>query len=332
MMRKLAVASIMLAILVLGALFYTSLMEPAQRPPSAARIAITPERIARGNYLVEHVTGCLECHSERSSNLWTYPPIAGTLGGGSPKCYGARLGFPGEVCFPNITPDPEHGIGKWSDGEIVRAIREGVSADGRALFPLMPYSSYRYLSDEDVQSIVVYLKSIAPISERRPRTSLDFPVNIVIKFAPKPLAAPVPSVDPEDGAAYGRYLTAIAGCEECHTPVDDHHGSIRSKAFSGGQEFILDDGSKVVSANITPHATGLADIARESFVARFKAFDNPDAGKVEVKHAENTVMPWLVYAGMTEDDLAAIYDFLRTVAPIENRIERGRHPGEDIEL
>ena len=78
---------------------------------------------------------------------------------------------------PNLTPDPETGIGRVSDDAIARAIREGVGADGRALFALMPYEEYRRIPDEDVAAIVVYLRSLPPVRNPLPRTALPFPLG-----------------------------------------------------------------------------------------------------------------------------------------------------------
>ena len=88
---------------------------------------------------------------------------------------------------PNITPDPETGIGRWTDGEVARAIREGVSRDGRPLFPLMNYPAYRDLTDSDVLSIVAYLRTRKPVRRDNGRTDLDFPVGMMIRTVPKPL-------------------------------------------------------------------------------------------------------------------------------------------------
>jgi len=125
----------LIAVLVLlgGAVGWLAVREPAMRPASAERVDRTPERLARGKYLAENVAGCMECHSEHRDDLYTWPSKPETYGqGGLP--FDERLGIPGVVCAQNITPDPQTGLGNWSDGEIIRAIREGVAKDGRALF------------------------------------------------------------------------------------------------------------------------------------------------------------------------------------------------------
>ena len=79
-----------------------------------------------------------------------------------------QIGFPGTLVASNITPDPDTGLGKWTDGEIIRAIREGVDRDGNALFPIMPYSHFRNMSEEDAQAIVAYLRSLPPLGPAAP--------------------------------------------------------------------------------------------------------------------------------------------------------------------
>src|SRR5216110_697497 len=94
-------------------------------------------------------------------------PVVSAHNAGS-ACIGPEQGAPGKICFPNLTPDPETGLGAWTDGEILRAIREGVSRDGRALFPMMPYTEFRALSDEDTRAIVAYLRTMPAVKNAVP--------------------------------------------------------------------------------------------------------------------------------------------------------------------
>ncbi len=87
-------------------------------------------------------------------------------------------GLPGKVYAPNITPDPATGAGSWSDDGLARAIREGVRQDGRALFQLMPYRAFRAMSDQDLASVVVYLRSLPPVSKDSPRQNCPFRQSI----------------------------------------------------------------------------------------------------------------------------------------------------------
>ena len=101
------------------------------------------------------------CHSDRDWTKNGAPLVEGTKGGGSPEFPIKDL--PGKVYPPNISPDKETGAGSWTDDQLARAIREGVGNDGRALFPFMPYENFRSMSDEDLASVIVYLRSIPPV-------------------------------------------------------------------------------------------------------------------------------------------------------------------------
>src|SRR5215469_6978268 len=309
----------LIAVLVLlgGAVGWLALRKPAMRPASTERVDRTPERLARGKHLAENVAGCMECHSEHRDDLYTWPSKPETYGqGGLP--FDERLGIPGVVCAQNITPDPQTGLGNWTDGEIIRAIREGVAKDGRALFPMMPYQGLRQMSDEDVKAIVVYLRSLKPIRKETPPVRLNFPVNLLIKFDPKPLYGPVSAPNRADSIAYGKYLATLAGCADCHT--NHVKGKpVEAREFAGGWELRMPWG-RVVPPNITPDSeTGIGDLTRDEFIGRFKSF----ASLVELPKAlpgRNTIMNWRGYAQMPEDELGAIYDYLRTVKPIKNKV------------
>jgi mono/diheme cytochrome c family protein len=321
-MKKVLLGIVTVVILVAGgAAAFLALKTPAQRPASDIKVEATPERLERGRYLVEHVSACLHCHSPGDETRWGMPYKPETRGAGG-MCLNEAVGFAGTVCAKNITQHLEDGLGQWTDGEILRALREGVDRHGQALFELMPYGNFRHLSDEDAQAVVAYLRTLSPVAGRRPARELKFPLPIVVKFMPQPLTGPVAAPNKSDTVAYGRYLVSAAGCETCHTPVDEQHQPLPGKAFSGGQRFPFEKGGVVVSANITPHATGLGGRTRENFIAMFKAHASPESHNVEVAPNKNTHMPWLTYAGMTEEDLGAIYDYLRTVPPIENRVEK----------
>ena len=132
----------LLVLIVAGALIYIYGVLPRQRPSSDFRVVATPEVLNRGEYLVKHVLLCNDCHSERDWTLYS-GPAKPPLGAGRPcmdkdtKPVGINFGtggFPGRLCIRNITPDVETGIGAWTDGEIVRAMREGVSRNGSICF------------------------------------------------------------------------------------------------------------------------------------------------------------------------------------------------------
>jgi len=288
-------------------------------PPSAEKIQPTPERLARGKYLVENVSDCLGCHSDHITT-YGFPVKPGTEGQGG-YIFDKNIGFPGVVAAQNITSDPDTGLGKWTDGEVLRAIREGIDRNGAALFPMMPYQHLRSMSDEDAKSVVVYLRSLKPIRHSVPDKHIDFPVNLFVKFAPKPVDGVVAAPDKKDTVAYGKYLSTIGGCYECHTPHDDHNALIPEKAFAGGWE-MKGPWGRNFTANLTPDADAyLGHATKEEFIGRFRSFANFDATNSPVPPAgRNTIMPWLAFSHMTDEDLGAIYDYLKTVKPIANKV------------
>ena len=306
-------------VLAIGAVAYLTVKKPAMNPPSTEKVERTPERIARGKYLVHHASDCLGCHSE---HVMTYgvPVKPGTEGGGG-FTFTKDFGVPGSVTAPNITPDPETGLGKWTDGEIMRAIREGVDRDGRALFPMMPYEHLREMSDEDVKSVVAYLRTMPPVKNRIPEPQIDFPVNLIVKTVPKPLTGPVSAPDRKDTVAYGRYLTRIGGCYDCHTPHTDKGALVEASAFSGGWE-MKGPWGRNYTANLTPApGTFLGTATKQMFIARFRAFSTMNAENAPpAAKGRNTIMPWLPFSQLTDEDLGAIYDYLKTVPPVEKKV------------
>lgn len=303
-----------------GGYAFARTKKPAQRPPSAETIEATEARLARGKYLVEHVVVCMDCHSERDWGRYG-APAKGVPGSGG-DCMGEDVGAPGKICVSNISSSKEHGIGAWTDGEILRAVREGVDREGNALFPMMPYPFYRSLSDEDARAVVAFVRTL-PASEKKVEDShIDFPVSFFISMVPEPLEGPVPEPDTSTPEKKGKYLATISGCISCHTPVDDKHVAIPGKELAGGQEFTGPWG-KVRSVNLTPHdKTGIGTWTKERFVSRFKANSDTEVAAVKIDPSSNTVMPWLGYAGMSEEDLGAIYAFLKSVPAVENEVER----------
>ena len=143
---------------------------PRARPLTNRTFERTPERLARGKYLAENF-GCFDCHAEREWTKHDAPLIEGTRGAGYADF--VLAGLPGRVVPSNITPDPDTGAGNWTDDMLARATREGIGHDGRALFPFMPYPDMRHMSDEDLASIIVYLRSIPPFERccQKPRLS-----------------------------------------------------------------------------------------------------------------------------------------------------------------
>ncbi len=318
MAKKLLLPVVAILAILCGEVAYLSLKPPNMAPPSGIKVEPTPERIARGEYLVNVTSSCGHCHSVTDATKFGEPVAAGGALKGHlvPK----EMGLPGEFSVPNLTPDLETGIGRMTDGELIRGIREGIGADGRVLFPFMPYTEFKEMSDDDVQSVVAYLRSVPPVKNALPVSRIAFPVGLFIKSVPEPVRN-VPNPDRNDAVKYGKYLATISGCKFCHTPVV--RGSpVAGREFSGGHEFGAGE-YRAVSFNLTPHPeTGLGRWTEEQFLKKFYDYKDYAAnGPPPVKPESFTVMPWLNFTRLTPEDLKAIFAFLKTVPPIENAVE-----------
>lgn len=304
-----------IAVLVLGSLVavfaaaagYLLVLSPNARPTTDLAVEATAERVQRGEYLVRHVVGCLYCHTRQDVSKRVHK-AKGPEGAGG-ECLGPEAGIPGVVCAPNITPHAETGIGGWSDDEILRAMREGVGRDGRALFPMMPYAFFRSLSDEDAHAIVAYLRTaVEAVDQESEKTKLDFPVSWIVRTFPEPLEAPAPHLEPGDGLAYGEHLVRVAGCADCH-----------GENLSGGVEYSLPSGV-VRSANLTPGGDGIVPREFESFRRIFRAYASGDTWDGTAED-DFTVMPWEIYSEMTDADLRAIHEYLLSVPAVEKQVQ-----------
>jgi mono/diheme cytochrome c family protein len=285
---------------------------PKARPLTARRFEPTPARLDRGRYLAENVMGCFGCHSKYDlANPAESYPAARKGGGDSLEAHGVPW-----LVAPNITPDRETGVGAWTDDELARAIREGVSRDGRALFPMMPYRNYQRLSDEDLASVVVYLRSVEPVRNRLPKSDIPFPLSRLINAAPKPLAAPVPEPDRSSPAKYGEYLVTVSDCAGCHTPRDGRGRPLAGLEFGGGSPV---PGGQVATANITPDATGIPYYDEALFLEVIRR------GHVRARKL-SPAMPWWLYRGMRDEDLKAVFAYLRTLRPARHTVDNAEPP------
>ncbi|ATB46141.1 c-type cytochrome [Corallococcus macrosporus] len=279
---------------------------PAPSTPKAppAAVAVDAAKLERGRYLVENVLACGSCHTPRDWSRYGGPASGPALSG---ACWDdASWELPGRVCAPNITPDPEHGIGRWTDAELLRALRDGTGRDGKTLFPLMPFLLYRELSDADAHAVIAWLRQ-APASPRDGGRSA-IPDEVYAQY--KDLAAPVKTVVPEpaaDDVSRGRYLATVAQCAACHAGMDD-----AGTPFAGGRPLPTPHGPEVV-ANLTPHARGLGALDEAAFVARFTAFKDLTPAPAKAGQVNKLTMPWVFFAGLAEADLRALYRYLRTV-------------------
>jgi hypothetical protein len=284
---------------------------PRARALTVRKFESTPERLARGKYLVMNVSACMDCHAEHDWTARDAPILPNTLGAGQDM--NLLKDLPGKVYAPNITPDPETGAGNWSDDHLARAIREGVGHDGRALFPFMPYPGFRAMSDEDLASMIVYLRSIPALRKQRPMTELIFPVKYLIRGVPQPLDGSVSPPDVSTPEKRGKYLVTVAGCTDCHTAQDAHGQPLPGMDFGGG--FILDGPwGRVASANITPDPSGISYYDLATFTTTMRT------GYTKT-HLLKQIMPWGSYRGMTEEDLNGVFAYLKTLKPVKHRVD-----------
>ena len=236
----------------------------------------------------------------------------------------ASIGSAGTLYAKNITPAA---LGEWTDGEIIRALRDGVSRDGTALFPLMPYFNFRRLSEFDIHAIVAYTRTLAPRDSEVPPRDLAFPMNLIVRLMPGPAGLYPSTPDASNTVAYGEYLVTAASCGDCHSPMDDRGRPLPGRELSGGNPFPTGDGWVAHTANITPDSeTGIGTWTRERFVSNVRQ-RAAAAGSPLSEIARLTPMPWIAFAGMTDEDLGAVYDYLRTVPPVRNEVTRFTREG-----
>jgi mono/diheme cytochrome c family protein len=267
--------------------------------------------IARGHYVVRILASCAACHG--APDQWK----AYMAGAEAPLSGGFEFKIPpGEFRVRNITPDPETGIGRISDGAIARALRFGVGHDGRALLPFMEMQG---LSDEDLTAVISYLRSQPPIRNSVPDhhyNVLGMIVRATVLANPVGPKFPPPRQSPRGATVEnGRYLAgSVANCWACHTPRNPNTGELTGTLY-GGAKGMPDDYEPRRTwspPNLTPAPkTGRSAIFTEDqFVARFRA------GRV----VPDSPMPWQAFRRMTDDDLRSIYRFLRTLPPVENNV------------
>jgi hypothetical protein len=305
------------AVIILAAfifMVYVKLFLPDVGEAPDLKIELTPERMENGKYLANHVMVCVDCHSTRDYTKYSAPVTGAILAGGGNE-FTREAGLPGNFYPANLTP---YYLKNWTDGEIFRAITMGVTKKGKALFPVMPYHLYGQASDEDIMSVIAWLRTVPEVPGDVKPSEADFPVSFFLNMMPqKRMAHEKP--DSSDKIVYGKYLATIGGCIECHTPMKKGQ-PVWEEAFTGNREFFLPSGI-VRSSNITPHkTTGTGAWTEDIFLARFKVFSDT-ANIMTVGPGDfNTPMPWTMYAGMKDEDLKAIYAFLQSLPAVEKEI------------
>jgi len=298
-----------LLLLILGINFtigWRPFLGPKKRATTNRQFESTPERVARGRYLAQSVLGCTTCHTPRDFTKHGAPPVAGMDFAGQSI---ELPGFPGHLVASNLTPDKGSGAGNWTDDQMARAIREGIKHDDTTLFPMMPYMLYKDLSDEDLASLVVYLRSVPPVKNPLPASKINFPVNYLVRGVPQPVTHAIHGPNPADAMARGKYLVSL-GCG-CHQAKE-------SLPFAGG-EVLRGPWGNVTSANITPDASGIGYYSESTFLT---AMHTGYVGAREL----NKIMPYGEFKDITEDDLKAMFAYLKTLPPVKHRVDNSLPP------
>lgn len=260
--------------------------------------------LGRGEYLVEGIVGCGNCHHGRDENGEFVPGMeyAGNF----------VIAEPGLAAYaPNITPDPETGIGDWTDDEIERAIREGINRDGRVMGPPMAFAYYREISSNDMAAIIAYLRSRPAVRNEVPESTYDIPLPP--NWGP-PVTAPVPDVPRDDQIAYGRYLAHSLGhCTQCHTPL-----------VNGVEDF-----SRIgAGMNIYPQPFGVEWSALAANITQHETLGIGAWTDDEIKRAitqgisrdGRQLLPFMgfsFYERISDEDLDAIVAYIKTLPPSE---------------
>jgi mono/diheme cytochrome c family protein len=292
------------------------------RPVSDEPIAPTPDRLARGSYLVNQVLACGACHTSRAHGEPMVEPerTDAYLGGGN--LY-TQKGF-GTLWVPNISADVETGIGRWKDDEVLRALRDGVLPDEGFMTPIMPFAAYQHLSDEDARAVVTYLRSVPAYHQDKPRQSnrLGFMPKLMFRVLGVQMHDPVRGVTAPDRANkidYGHYLVRVAACSECHSLTQKGPRPETDPLYLAGSEAPFEHPAlgKVWARNLTGDAeTGLG---RYDAAAIKEALRNGTRLDGKRMAAPMSVMvPH--YSGMSEEDLEAVAAYIKTLPAAKNRV------------
>ena len=248
--------------------------------------------LERGEYLVRGPAGCGNCHTPMGPEGFVEAEeLAGRLVEDGPAF---------TAWAPNLTPGGR--IADWSDADLIRAIREGLRPDGTLIGPPMPFTMYRGLSDEDLAAIVAFLRTLPAVANDTPPTEYRIPLPPAYGPPVETVAAVTPGVTVE----YGAYLAGpVAHCMECHTPMGPQGPMIGTDLGRGGFEFHGPWGVSV-APNLTNHPDGLAGYSDAEIAGMIRGH-RPDGA------AMLPPMPYPFLARMTDDDMAAVILYLRSL-------------------
>jgi len=264
---------------------------------AGAAAADEQQLMVRGNYLVNSMVACGNCHVARGPQ--GQPLMDKGLSGGMPFEDPMFMAY-----APNITPDKETGIGNWTKAQLAKAIREGIRPDGTVIGPPMPIPFYRQMADEDLEAIVTYIMAQPPVHNQVPKST--YKMTLPPNYGPpvKDIAAPPPS----DTVNYGKYLVTIAHCFECHTPRKKDGMLDMTRMGAGGQEFPGPWGVSV-SRNLTPDKDGLKNWTDAQIATAIR--EGIDSKGAHLKPP----MAFGWYKNINDADMAAMIAYLRSIPP-----------------
>lgn len=288
--------------------------------------------MARGSYLANGVARCFWCHSPQTNGDPSSPKPE-TLGSGD------ILDPTTPVVAPNLTPDPETGIGRWTDEQIVNAVRRGIAPDGRRLRGDHPAAYYSIMSDEDASALVAYLRSLRPIRNKLPRSARQETFGESVQPFVEPMLRRAATLEER-----GAYLVQLGECAGCHTTTTPNGRPFRKMLLGGGRRFIetrkgygyevsddgafalasdppLGAGERIVSSpNLTSDASGISYYTADVFIQTLRS------GKVAGVRQLSSAMPWIYFKHLNDEDLRAIYAYLQSVAPVRHHVSNSDTP------
>lgn len=307
------------SLLLVAMIFLVGCLAKYVRKTTDERIEPTPERLARGQYLVDGPGACGVCHTTWKNGDYLAGESDDYLAGGN-YIEVKSQGYAAWV--PNITPDPKTGLGTWTDDQVMRAIRDGIHADGHLLLPFMPFPSYQHMSDDDVRAVAAYLRSVPPREQTRPRQPNRMPAmmgmfvrNGATHHTPVVSVAPPPE---GDKVRRGLYLAQLAHCPACHALGDQGEFAKDDPRYMAGSTYPLERGhGKIWAANLTPDRnTGIGRYSAQEIRTAIVSGSRLDGGRMGAPMAE--LSPH--YAKMTPEDLDAIVAWLQSLAPVNRKV------------
>ncbi|MBX2891167.1 MAG: c-type cytochrome [Saprospiraceae bacterium] len=281
-------------------------------PEHVKTLQVTPDsaRLARGAAI--GAMHCMECHAAADGKLVGKPM------NDLPPMFG-------KINTLNITQDPVHGIGAWTDGELYYFLRTGIHKDGHWSPPFMP--KYSLMADEDLHSVIAWLRSddprLAPDSREYPPNRFNLFIktlsNILFKAPPLP-EKPIVIPDASNKIAFGKYVADnLSNCYMCHSgdilKANALHPEQSFGYYGGGTEMRNEAGEPVFSANLTmDKETGLGNWTEQQFIEAVRFGKKPDGGMLS--------RPMAPHSMLTDEEVSAIFAYLKTVPVIKNPVQR----------